>query len=370
MGGKLQKHGRLPSAAYWKLKERATQAADVAYGPGNWMIPREAPEKIDFGDLDVLVLSSSCTEGANDTFGTALQSKEQTTGKVWQGNNGFSTFEVPVSPEEQLAGGGGTPRAFQVDVFPRADRQMLQDCHDFMSWGEMGNILSRLVRPYGLMWGQDGLEYVLRDAENQHFKAQTRVGGIAEVLKLSGLQLERWRAGFSSEAEMFGWLMSAEAFDPLAFIGMSASSRRRIKDRPGMLRFMELVEQAHPELVGRERSQKVRHSRYQLAAALGEEAGGQLLRWLDQQEEIARRIRDRKAKLNGRVVMEHWPQLEGKAMGNYMKRLQEHLEQLHPNGWEAWVEAHSSAEVAEVISGFAPEPAAANADEHERNRKE
>ncbi|WP_407573011.1 hypothetical protein [Deinococcus altitudinis] len=229
MGGNQYHLPRLPRAAYLKLEQQVRQVLDDLI-PGGYRIPLAHLDKTDFGDMDLLVDSAHMTPGLFSAFA-------QRVGAVEQRSVGhIQSFHVP-GP-----GGAQEPGGMQVDLFATPAELLDVRC-SFMDYGDLGNILGRLVRPYGLMWGDRGLELIYRRADDEHYRHHLPVpGGIDTVLDLIGLAPEPLRAGFGNEAEMHRWLITARDFRSWAFLDPDGRIHLRSKNRPGIARFNTFLE--------------------------------------------------------------------------------------------------------------------------------
>lgn len=323
MGGRLYKDGRMPRAPYEAVQARLTPLLNEALGAGNWRVPLVHSDKQDFGDLDILVLSSAMTPERIAAVARAIGALEQ------RSVDAVISLRVPTS-EQERAQWPEAPTALQVDLFAAGDAQGLQDHFNFMSWGDLGNILGRMVRRWDLLWGEDGLEYVLR--RESHFKRRVRIGGLEMALELVGLSLGRYQRGFAREADMFEWLMSAPNFDPRPYLDPSRAAHKRAKDRPGMMRFIQAVDAAYgpfrPEVHGTEPREARERDVYPLVRELdglrsAPHGGARLLSWYADIEQEWNEIQESRRRFSGTTISAVRPELSGSGLGNYLRRFRE-----------------------------------------------
>ena len=144
---------RMPPSFYNALKERLTPLLEQYYS--QVIVPPEAPEKVDHGDLDVVVCGPR--EGlTHDELKGALGASH---GISLQGSRGMHQFALPIaSVDLEVAAPSVTgPAFFQVDVSVCGDVQELERVVLFTSYGDMGIILSTLAASVGLTFGHNGL---------------------------------------------------------------------------------------------------------------------------------------------------------------------------------------------------------------------
>lgn len=230
MGGNHFKFGRLPRESYLTLEAQVRPVLDALI-PGRWRIPRYHQDKADFGDLDVLVDSAVFTDPAFlPAFHAALNVQHYTR----LGN--AHAHGVPFKDGH-----------FQVDLFgtPAGELDVREA---FMAWGDLGNILGRLLRPLGLVWGEDGLTYVYRRHGDTHYKAEHRFStNPRDAFRAAGLDYDRAQRGFTNEAEMFMWVTTSSRFNTGPFLAPRGQFARRVGERPGMQRFAQfLLDQGYP----------------------------------------------------------------------------------------------------------------------------
>jgi len=225
MGGLTFNTGRLERALYLRLEAQVREVLGDVFGP-DWRIPLYHTDKADFGDLDLLVAAPRLTPAALRTFGEAVQARDHR-----RQNMGHS-YLVPVPGED---------RAFQVDLLPTPSAE-LDSRFAFMSWGDLGNILGRMVKPLGLKWGEGGLSSVHRVPGDEHWKREQPLSADLQVLLAAlGLDPAVHRAGYPDEEAMFRYLASSPMFRPFPFLNPRGSVARRVKGRPGMERFVAFL---------------------------------------------------------------------------------------------------------------------------------
>ena len=158
---------RIPKARYldiveelrWKLRPKFFGYVEVQ---------RSLPDKESFGDVDLIVA---------DQYETLVPERDLSSSKS-STNANVMTFEY-----------GG----HQVDLIRVGTTdgiELMRFCCDF---GDVGMIVGMLVRGISLKFGQKGLVMVI----GVHKLKLSR--SLPDILGFLGLDIERWRAGFTSE---------------------------------------------------------------------------------------------------------------------------------------------------------------------------
>lgn len=235
MGGKaflsLLPHAtfpRMPPKVYHSLKhilmERLHQLYKVA------IAPPEAPEKLDYGDLDFLVAEPR-REVSHDDVRAAISAAACIPMDGNRTSNyaiAFSTFANVLGPLE------GEKEAmldayFQVDVHVCDDLNELEAINFMHSYGDMGMILGVIARGIGLQLGTKGLRVRLSVVISSDFRPHTLVyiqtagqpleedqppsyllsSDFTTIAPFFGLSFDRWRQGFATREAVYDWVLSS-----------------------------------------------------------------------------------------------------------------------------------------------------------------
>jgi len=295
MGGNLFKLGRLPRADYLVIEAALRRYLDVTFG-GLYRIPRYFGCKEDFGDVDIL-LSQAAVKGDWAAFKRRIIADLAVERHVYTGAVLSTVY-----------------RNFQVDFFVVPEEQLLASYH-FMSFNDLGNLVGRIFRGFGLKYGMSGLSYVFR-RDNGPYKRDILVSRDWEkILAFLKLDHAAWQAGFDQLEEMFEWLLDCPYFRSAPYLDSNSPLNKRAAQRPTIRAFLDYltansISRDYAHLAGREAHVKAidEHFGVELAAAIASER---------REEQLALQLAD---KLNGRVVMAETG-LSGKALGALMKRL-------------------------------------------------
>lgn len=320
MGGKAWNLPRMPREQYLEV-EKAMRAHLDTKIPGEYRIPRYFADKKNFGDLDILVSS-----------------------EVLQKDPEFlQTLCIDLGITQHRSGGAFYTTVFkglQTDFFP-CPASEIDSQYTFMCFGEIGNILGRLVRRFKLKFGIDGLTYVFRHGD--HYKYVVPLTqDFSFICEMLGLDYATWVRGFEAQEEMFKWITVSPWFSPKPYLDEDGPIAQRASIRPGMAAFVEFVKAHVPE-----------------------DAGGYLedpLTWVSDKfpqvglkDKIAEQMRKvenktaNAAKFNGKIVMAAHPHLKGDALGRFISA----FKTSHPH-FDDYVAVTSEEQIKEDIRCFQP----------------
>ncbi|HEX7899887.1 MAG TPA: hypothetical protein VF950_19110 [Planctomycetota bacterium] len=319
MGGKLFNLPRMPRDEYLE-RERAMRAY-LDGTLGRYRIPRFYGDKPDFGDMDILVPSRPDWDEVRARIVKDLGITEtKAVGKV------FSTVY----------------RGLQTDFFALADRFV--DCAgDFMSFNDLGNLLGRICRRFNLKWGEEGLSYVCRRANGDHYAADLPITlDFARVCAFLKLDHAAWVAGFPTLVSLFEWVVTCPYFSVAPYLDDPAGPIGVRRDRPTIAKFVAFLRErridARPVF-------EDKASYVPLVSAAFPEAGLEAMIAAERLKEA--RAAEVSAKFNGKLVMRLRPELTGRALGEFIVAFKTSI----PD-FETFVLQSSSEEIERRIAAF------------------
>lgn len=187
--------------------------------------PHAAPEKLDHGDIDFVVV------GPND--GLSHKDVKTSLGAVFdQYFPGTSNFAIPWDDTESSA----EEVAFiQVDVHVCADDEDWERVMFFHSYGDLGMIMGLLARSIGLSVGINGLR-LAKAVPTSPASLFLLSSSFPSILEFLGLSMERWSEGFATQRDAFDWLTTSPYFRAswMAYTDSSRTRQRKAKEARGM----------------------------------------------------------------------------------------------------------------------------------------
>ncbi|MGB0521670.1 MAG: hypothetical protein ACPGJS_01860 [Flammeovirgaceae bacterium] len=322
MGGNLFKLGRLPQAQYQKIEEELCRYLNRKFG-AHYRIPRYYADKPDFGDMDIVVSEAAIKEDWQQTKQELVQelglTQYKSVGAV------FSTVY----------------QDFQVDYFIRK-AEYFESTYHFLSFNDIGNLIGRIFKKFNLKYGEQGLIYVFRRADDHYVKDIPVSVYFQKIFTFLQLDYEKWEKGFANKREMFDWVVASPYFSVTPYQKLSATMEKRVRDRPTIKAFIDYlaeqrIDQTYDFL---ERDAYIP----QIAAFFPEANLIAQIEAEKEREAYANAIRE---KFNGKLVMQLIPKLQGKALGLFIKDFRDQFE----NHEQAFYEA-TAQEIQQWIVAF------------------
>ncbi|KAL8927854.1 MAG: hypothetical protein Q9172_001154 [Xanthocarpia lactea] len=268
---------------------------------GRVCTPAEAPEKVDHGDLDILV-DRRLFEFSRADLAEALGAKDHLT------NGPTSSFAVPLPASDT--------ELFQLDI---------HSCKPgFFEWesmiythGDLWLILGTCANRVGFSINSTGLH--LRVAEIEITSSKDSLLQLTsdpkEMMNFLSLDADRFASGFTSVHDLFNWATTSRVFQRRYFEKQSSTSQGKKMERPMYLEFKTKWLPQHPDVGAGPEGNSPNYRE-----TLTEEA----LRRFDKQEDYAKMIEDHRKRLMRNMMWRRIAKalpLEGKELGEAMKAL-------------------------------------------------
>jgi hypothetical protein len=324
MGGKLFNLGRLPRPDYLELEAEVKEYLDQKFS-GMYRIPRYYGDKADFGDLDVLLSRRAVKSDWND-----LRQEIITDWKVT--NYILQPHLLSTAYQDR----------FQVDVFVVAE-DCMQTTWQFLCYNDLGNLLGKIFRRFNLKYGEKGLFYVFRREDGLYKQDIPLCTDLRRILNFLEMDFETWDAGFEHLEDMFAWVVGCKYFSVSPFLNRANSTEKRMRERTTMRKFIEYLEKKN--IAAQYPFAEDRDEYIPMIANYFPEAG--LREAIDAEKEKERRhlvIRD---KFNGRVIMQLFPELQGKDLGRFIEQFK-----LQFKDFENEILESSPKEILEMLKSF------------------
>jgi hypothetical protein len=210
------------------------------------VIPREAPGKLDHGDIDFLVQGTKSTAADGDIWVLIKNALDAELSLDRGSGYSFAIAhpEIPnahVQVDVEISPGNDTPAGaslFEWTLFMKSDSDLLQ-------------ILGISHRATGLLCNHRGLHVRIPEIEPYHKKKAlvylTQDPDVA--MSFYGLDTAQYHTGFATENALFDWATSGRFFDAAVFaVRMDKSNdRQRYAKRPMYRRFVDEYMPAHQD---------------------------------------------------------------------------------------------------------------------------
>ncbi len=327
MGGNLFKLGRLPRAEYMALEAELRAWLDPTFGD-LYRIPRAYGDKPDFGDVDIVLSEAAIETDWPDLRARICESL------------GVERFKVD---GELLS---TAYKGFQVDFFLRPEDAFLSTAN-FLCFNDLGNLIGKIARRRGLKYGERGLEYVFRRQDGHYRSDLPMCQDIGRILTFFDLDPADWHAGFPSLDAMFEWVVRSRWFSVEPYRSQSAATRKRHNERSTIQRFIAYLDAHHIEKTCDYGDDSAAH----LQAALDAFPEAMLAEAIARERALEARDAIVREKFSGKLVMRLAPELEGQALGAFIRRFKASFED-----FEAALVEMEAEEVERAILALAQSP--------------
>jgi len=231
---------RMPPAFYGLLKARIVPRLEALYHLV--AVPPEAPGKVDYGDLDIVVCQpKNVKEGVALSECVTFAEIEQALGSVHSiplSGDRTSNYAIPIKQDE-VQHFSLDPEAVREEKLDLAQLYIQIDLHFsedveswksrilFQSYGELGMILGMLARIVGLTWTVGGLKLFHYDTyipDPPYIRLTTLQ---LEIFEFFGLSHDGHERGFTTAQEVFDWVTTSRFFNPHRLLPAMKSVRFR-----------------------------------------------------------------------------------------------------------------------------------------------
>ena len=249
---------RIPSNIYTRVRDRILAQLQNDYFEMAES-PIEGPEKVDFGDIDILVCGPRDQQGSKDVKQSDLFAEiaKALDAKMWKQMKGspLAHFAIPWPTTAEESAEGLEVATVEAERYIQVD---IEICHDPMNYkwallhqahGDFSNIIGSMLRKYGLTITNSGF-YVRIEELSSWNKAKSRVFLTQDpslVLKFLGLEEEPVLTSFPSKDALCKYATTCKFFRPMQDQAstteeedtntiknteLTSNNRRRIKQRP------------------------------------------------------------------------------------------------------------------------------------------
>ena len=259
------------------------------------VVPRNVGEKLDHGDLDVLVLSENL-----ETFI----------------NNFIVVNNIPMVRNGSVI--SLLYKSFQVDLI-KTPKEDLEFSTFYFSFNDLGNLLGRMSKNLGLKLKHDGLYYVLR-SEDHVLKEFLLSKNYKQFLNILEVDVDKYKKGFNTYTEMFEYVSSSPYFDSGIFKLENLNNKNRVRDRKRktynmFLDWCELQSFTDQDKLTSEEKEEFVISHFPV---LKEGIDFENHKYLVQLSV--------KRKFNGNLIISLIPELEGKELGDFISAYKQSIE--------------------------------------------
>lgn len=250
--------------------------------------------KADHGDLDLLLKIDKNFSALNEDIKKYIE--ERFKPKAIHTNGGVYSFDYD---------------NFQIDFIPIRE-SIWETALVYYSYDPLGNAMGKTFHKMNLSYGWDGLKYKYRNFNGRNSHNITISKDPREIFEFGGFDYDRYLKGFENIEEIFEFIIKSEKFNIETFKmeNLRHIDKKRNKKRKSYHAFLEYANKI-------ENCKSYIYKEKSIYIPIIDKAfpNAKLIEKLDKLDEMDRINRKLAEKFNGRIVMEQYPDLNGKELG-------------------------------------------------------
>ena len=224
---------RLPPIVYYRVKVNLVAKLKSFFAEVS--VPHEAPEKLDHGDIDIL-LHTPLTVPRDHLFSEAhISAIREVLGAVRHEKRGPGqrSLAIPIPELDAVTDEGQIQEAYvQVDLTHCSSSSTLRWLMLVQSYGDVFQAIGVSLRPLGLAFLPECFIARIPQSTFSERPEDAASGGYGHnkrdrelnlssdpdaVLEFLGLDVGKWHDGFSTQDEVFRWIVRGRFFDRRTF---------------------------------------------------------------------------------------------------------------------------------------------------------
>lgn len=267
---------------------------------------REVPNKIDFGDLDIIYKANEKIDLRKLIIDIYNPEEIVINGTVMSISYYFKSLD----------------EYYQVDFIKC---QNLEMSYFFFSYGDVGGIIGTITKFYGISFGEGLFCNISKETIELHHKNDMEnfcnfkielITDPKEICTYLNLDYEKWCVGFESKEEIFNWIISSSWFHKDIFINLNHHRNHQKNTRPLYKEFNDYIFDESRLLSNNEL--KKENKQFEAIVYFNK------IKLLDNFIIQHKIDNERKNKFNGRKFMKYG--YEGKNIGNIMNQFKKYIQ--------------------------------------------
>ena len=330
MGGKaLSKYGiqteRISTKDFIKISTEISRKVEEVLGIDTY-VTEYFREKESHGDLDLLLKIDHKFHNKGINLKNFID--ETFHPKAIHNNGGVYSFDY---------------ENFQVDFIPVKESNW-ETAKDFFSFDPSGNLIGKTSHKFGLKYGWDGLVFPFRNFNGKLSQNILISKDIDRIYEFLGYDRERYKQGFDNKIQIFEWTINSKYFDSemFKFENLKHVDRKRNKKRATYNEFLQYLEDNKIE-----KTYSFKRKSEYIATIDEFFPESNLIYKLD---ELKRKDEENKKMantFNGHHIMEMFPDLKGKELGNAITEYKKSKED-----YRQWILSNTTESVKEDFKKF------------------
>lgn len=209
---------------------------------------------------------------------------------------------------------------FQIDLIP-VKQSKWETAKTYYSYDPLGNIMGKTFHKFGLSYGWDGLFYKFRNFNGRNSQDILISTDASKIFKFGGYDYERYLQGFETIEEIFEFTINGKFFDAEIFQmeNLKTIDKKRNRKRGSYHLFLKYLKDNNIKTTYSFNKDKTHYlpmiENYFPEANFMEKLSK--LQKLDTLNKILSQ------KFNGDIIMSWLPNLQGKELGNAIRKFKE-----------------------------------------------
>lgn len=268
-------------------------------------VPKWYRNKETFGDLDVLIKSSTVEGDILDVINELFEPNE-----IYN-NNHVKSFDY---------------KDFQIDFILVGDENW-ETSEFYFSYNDLGNFVGRISYQMGFRFGDYGLKLVYRHEDGGRKFSKILSKDPRKIYEFLGFDYDRYLEGFDEVEDIFKFVVTSQYFNRRIFDydQLNHQNKTRNKKRKNYALFLDYIQESDDVLPFDYTFESKDYYVEKAEKFFDVELTSEIDRWkaiVDQQKRAS-------AIFNGNVVMEYFP-LRGKELGEAMKNFNQYFDSFLP----------------------------------------
>jgi len=254
-------------------------------------IPLSYSSKETYGDLDVLIKSDSLGNRNIRDIIIAKYNPHQI-----HHNEHIYSFDY---------------KEFQIDFILVPDADWITSYY-YYSYNDLGNLIGRISYQMGFRYGHYGLKLVYRHDDGGKKFEKIISKDIYKILDFLGFDVERYKQGFVKLEDVFDFVIDSKYYNPHVFDYevLNHQNRTRNKKRVNYAKFLDYVKENN------KKSNYIFGDKDMYVEMAEKYFGIDIVTQIKAWNKVVERDKEISAKFNGDMIMQKYPHLTGKELGN------------------------------------------------------
>jgi len=213
-------------------------------------------------------------------------------------------------------------KEFQID-FIIMNPENWTTAYHYYSYNDLGNLIGRISYQMGFRYGHYGLKLVYRHPDGGRKFEQIISKDIYKILDFLGFDVEKYKQGFVNLTDIFDYVIKSKYYNPHIFDYevLNHQNRTRNKKRVNYTKFLDYIKEHPINILSYVYGDKDMYVKW-AEEYFGINIVNQIEEW-KKVVELDKQIAD---KFNGDIIMQAYPNLKGKALGDAITKFKKHIE--------------------------------------------